>query len=92
MKQHYKPGSLARSLAGRDKGCVYVILEENSEYVILADGRYKTVNKPKCKNKKHVQPICCQNPGIQELLARRQPVTNEAVKIFIRAYERERKK
>ena len=32
-----KPGMLARSKAGRDKDCIYVIRSVNDEYVYLAD-------------------------------------------------------
>ncbi len=32
-----KPGMFARSKAGRDKDCIYVIRSVNDEYVYLAD-------------------------------------------------------
>lgn len=50
-------GSFAKSKAGRDKEEIYVIIDEEAEYVYLADGKYKTINKPKRKKKKHIQPI-----------------------------------
>lgn len=51
----YESGQLARSLAGHDKGRLYIILEESGEYVSLTDGKTRTVKQPKRKNKKHVQ-------------------------------------
>lgn len=48
---------LASSKAGHDKNNVYVIIKEETEYVYLADGKLKTVQKPKKKNKKHIQII-----------------------------------
>lgn len=48
---------LASSKAGHDKNTVYVIIKEETEYVYLADGRLKTLAKPKRKNKKHIQVI-----------------------------------
>ena len=48
---------LASSKAGHDKNTVYVIIKEETEYVYLADGRLKTLAKPKRKNKKHIQII-----------------------------------
>lgn len=48
---------LASSKAGHDKNTVYVIIKEETEYVYLADGRLKTLEKPKKKNKKHIQII-----------------------------------
>lgn len=50
-------GMLAMSKAGHDKGTIYVIIREDGEYVYVADGRIKTVDRPKRKNKKHVQII-----------------------------------
>ena len=50
-------GMLAISRAGHDKENVYVIIEEDDEYVYLADGRNRTVSRPKKKNKKHIQII-----------------------------------
>ena len=50
-------GMLATSKAGHDRGVTYVIIGEESEYVYLADGQTRTVDKPKKKNKKHIQVI-----------------------------------
>lgn len=50
-------GLLATSKAGHDKDSVYVIIKEEGDYVYLADGEGRTVEKPKRKNKKHVQLI-----------------------------------
>ena len=52
-----EPGMLAKSKAGRDKDCIYVIISVNDEYVYLADGKKRTVCRVKKKNCKHVQPI-----------------------------------
>lgn len=48
---------LASSKAGHDKKTVYVIIEEDKEYVYLADGKTRPLTKPKKKNKKHIQII-----------------------------------
>lgn len=50
-------GMLASSKAGHDKNMVYVIINEEAEYVYLADGDVRTLYKPKKKNKKHIQII-----------------------------------
>ena len=52
-----EPGMLAKSKAGRDKDCIYVIISVNDEYVYLADGEKRTVCQAKRKNRKHVQPM-----------------------------------
>ena len=50
-------GWLASSKAGHDKGEIYIIIKEETEYVYLADGKYKTLENLKKKNKKHIQVI-----------------------------------
>ena len=50
-------GMLAASKAGHDRDKVYVIIEEDDEYVYLADGRGRTADRPKKKNKRHIQII-----------------------------------
>ena len=47
------PGWHARSLAGNDRGKVYVISRDSGEYVFLLDERGKEFRK----NKKHIQVI-----------------------------------
>ncbi len=51
-----KPGQLVRSLAGRDKGKHYLVLEElDHKHVLLVDGRSRPVDRPKKKNVAHLQ-------------------------------------
>ncbi len=53
-----EPGMFARSKAGHDKGCLYLIGKTEGEYVYLVDGTRKTLAKPKKKKQKHIQVIC----------------------------------
>lgn len=53
----FETGMLARSKAGHDAGKVYVIIGVEDEYVYLADGKIKTIDRPKKKKKKHTQII-----------------------------------
>ena len=48
-------GKLAYSKAGHDKHTLYMIVGEDAESVYLCDGRLRTVDHPKRKNKKHIQ-------------------------------------
>ncbi len=48
-------GTIAYSKAGRDKGNCYIVIEQlDKEYVLLADGRLKTADRPKKKKIKHL--------------------------------------
>ena len=48
---------LAKSKAGHDRQQVYVVIAEENEYYLLANGTTKTVSKPKRKKKIHLQLI-----------------------------------
>lgn len=56
LSTDYK-GCFAFSLSGHDKGSVYVITDMDDKYVYLSDGRLKTVDSPKKKIHKHIQPV-----------------------------------
>lgn len=66
---------LAVSRAGHDKDSLYVVLEDDGTYYVLADGRRRTLDKPKKKKQKHVQ-IIRRLP--EELLAQMQSMTLDA--------------
>lgn len=51
----YKPIGMAESLAGRDKGEIFFVLESTEKTVLLADGKRRTLEHPKRKNLRHVK-------------------------------------
>ncbi|MFR8493082.1 MAG: KOW domain-containing RNA-binding protein [Mediterraneibacter gnavus] len=59
-----EPGMLARSKAGHDKNCIYVIICVKDEYVYLADGQFR----PVCRAKKKKPEACAADQkGLQYL-------------------------
>ena len=52
------------SLAGRDRGTVCIVLQEEGEYLFLADGRLRPVERPKKKKRKHARLLtdACGEP------------------------------
>lgn len=53
----YGVGALTKLLVGYDKDSLLIIIEESQGYVSLMDGKFRTRQNPKYKNKKHVQVI-----------------------------------
>lgn len=84
----YETGGLAVSLAGHDKDEIFIILREDGEYVYLVDGKYRTLEKPKCKKKKHLQPIHEKDETLSKKLIDGEHVTDEEIKYFIKCYKR----
>ena len=46
----------ARSLAGHDKGKLYIVLDTENNRILLTDGKLRPLEKPKKKNRIHIQP------------------------------------
>ena len=49
-------GRLVFSIAGRDKGTAFLLVGISRQgFYLLADGKLRKIEKPKCKNPRHVQ-------------------------------------
>ena len=81
-------GKFATSKAGHDKTKLYIIINEDLEYVYLADGDLKPFEKPKKKSKKHIQIINRVDETIQNKLETKEIIYNEDIKRAIKLYWR----
>ena len=45
------------STAGRDMGQLFYVLEADETYLMLADGKGRTIEKPKRKKRKHTKKV-----------------------------------
>ena len=84
-------GYFGVSRAGHDCNEIYVIINNDSEYVYLADGKSKTVDKPKKKKKKHIQIIVHIDQAIQTKLNQNKLFINEDIKRAIKLYKNDLK-
>ena len=83
-------GYLASSKAGHDKGKIFIITEEEHEYVWLADGKTKTQSHPKKKKKKHIQIIkVYQDEEIRKRLLQKETIKDEEIRKVIKTYKKE---
>lgn len=81
-------GSVVMSIAGHDKGSFFLVIDVKEEYVILADGRLRTVEHPKQKKMKHVVN---QNHRCERLLEAKEAsrrITNEMIKFELKEYQK----
>ena len=69
-----EPGRVVRSLAGRDEGRYFVVLQlvEDDQFVLLADGDTRKYQHPKKKKIKHVKPCPHRMEGVSRLLETQQ--------------------
>lgn len=83
----YDIGTLAFSKAGRDKNKLFVIINEESEYVYLVDGKNRTLNNPKRKNKKHIQGIHFIEETLLSKIHTQNKIIDEDIKRAIKIYK-----
>lgn len=76
-------GRLARSTAGRDGDRLFVVVAEvDADFVLVADGSLRKIDRPKKKRRKHLKPMPFLMPSVTE----RRPEDHELRK-FIREAE-----
>ena len=86
----FEKGMLVRSKAGHDAGEIFIITGTEDAYVYLADGRLRTLQKPKKKKKKHVQPTRYWDQKVTEAIESSRPTVDEEIRLFIKNWKKER--
>ena len=88
MINYMNVGAVVMSIAGREKGDIFLIFRDDGEYAYLINGKSRTIENPKKKNKKHLHLLCkseVNNLNISEL-------TDAQVKNFLNNYNKSRLK
>ena len=84
-----KAGMLAISKAGHDKDCWYVVSKVEGNEVFLINGVNRTIDAPKKKKRKHLQPVCEIPETLNEKLQAGKPWTNEEIKRALKLAQRD---
>ena len=70
-------GQIVNSKAGRDKNRLFVVIDIiDDQYVLIADGDLRKIEKPKTKKVKHLIKIHGVNNNIREKLERNEKIDN----------------
>jgi ribosomal protein L14E/L6E/L27E len=80
MKEKFSIGDIVKSIAGRDKDKIFLVVGYDDEKVIIVNGKERKVNSPKRKNVKHLSKVLIA--GDIELAKKIQsgkPTSNEKV-------------
>ena len=72
--------SLIVSKAGRDKGQLFFVIDADEQYVYLADGKSRKLEKPKRKKRKHVQAAFQTESRIAEKIRNGEKVLNSELR------------
>ena len=68
------------STAGRDQGQLLYCVGEDAQFVLLADGKGRTLDKPKRKKRKHVQKVLRAETRVADKLRRGDKVLNSELR------------
>lgn len=79
---------LATSKAGHDKGKTYVIINEENDSYVLANGTTKPLDKTKKKKKIHVQVIKELPNEVKEISAELKELSNESIINILKSFSR----
>ena len=78
-------GKVVLSKAGRDKKHLYVVIEQiDDQYVLLANGLTKTIEKPKKKKLKHLEIIKNIDEEIKSAIMNNDISTDLKIKRFLK--------
>jgi len=72
--------SLVVSKAGRDQGQLFYVLDADEQYVYLADGKSRRLEKPKRKKRKHIEQIPRTESRIAEKIRNGEKVLNSELR------------
>ena len=67
---------LVISTAGRDKDELFYVIGEEGEYLFLANGKDRPLDRPKRKKRKHVQKVLRPETRVAQKLKRGDKVLN----------------
>ena len=72
--------SLVVSKAGRDQGQLFYVIDADEQYVYLADGKSRRLEKPKRKKRKHVEQVPRTESRIAEKIRNGEKVLNSELR------------
>lgn len=82
-------GDIIVSLAGRDQGQVFFVLETDGEYLLLADGRRRMLEHPKRKKQKHVRLAARTDSEAARKIKSGSGILNSELRRALAAFRRE---
>ncbi len=74
-----QPGDIVLSLCGHDQNHLFLVLQTRPDFVLIADGRYRRIEKPKWKKNKHVRSLAVSTSPVAVRLRDGLKVTNREV-------------
>ena len=80
---------MVESIAGRDQGKLFYVIGTEGVYVLIADGKERTIEHPKRKKLKHVQKVARTETHIADKLRRGEKVLNSELRRDLAVFRRD---
>ena len=71
---------VVKSTAGRDQGKLFYVIGTDPVYLTLANGKDRTLEKPKLKKRKHIQKVLRSETRVAEKLRQGDKVLNSELR------------
>ncbi len=75
------------SLAGRDKGSLFFVLDRDAKSVLLADGKSRKLDKPKRKNITHVRFVSESSADIASIIKNGGKVSDKDLRKWLAVFK-----
>lgn len=79
---------IVQSLAGHDQGEYFFVMEVAEQYVLLANGKDRTAEHPKRKNRKHVRKVARIDSLVVRKIHSGDKVLNSELRSALAAFRR----
>lgn len=88
MNEDIHVGRVVYSKCGRDSKKYFIVIKIiNEEYVYIADGSLRTIQKPKKKKIKHLIPKPFVSEEIKELVLSGKEISNSEIRKFLQSVD-----
>ena len=77
---------IVRSIAGRDQGKLFFVLDTDGEFLVLADGKTRRLEAPKRKKRKHAVLAGHNDSCVASKIRSEEKVTNSELRRTLAAY------
>ena len=77
---------IVRSIAGRDQGKLFFVLDTDGEFLVLADGKTRRLETPKRKKRKHTVLFGHNDSCVASKIRSEEKVTNSELRRTLAAY------
>lgn len=77
-------GSVVTSRAGRDAGRPFLVVRElDQDYVLIADGGLRTMDRPKKKKRRHLKPTGRLDAMLRDKLMGGEQISNKEIRLSL---------